>query len=204
MREASDYHLELGAGRNSWVSFSCLVRDVYQVPHVGQPCYPHLPDLVDQTGHACHVFMFFTHLRRADHPCTMERAVCSLKCLVLVVHTLSICLSLIQVLGLYEAEVLDSIQFLFDLGFVPRVALPFHGAHDRKAVVEAVRGHMGSNGKGGGLRLESWPEGSHSPAPAPAALMEGVKPDAEEAEGATSMGLRILSTSRYAAQRHSA
>lgn len=107
-------------------------------------------------------------------------------------------------LRLYEAEVLDSIQFLFDLGFVPRVSLPFHGALDRKAVVEAVRGHMGSNGKGGGLQLEAWPEGSHAAAPAAAALMEGVKADAEEAEGATSMGLRILSTSRYAAQRHSA
>lgn len=96
---------------------------------------------------------------------------------------------------------LDSIQFLFDFGFVARVALP--PSYSRAAVVETVRrqidnvGDVGARaGKGLMLALQAWPRGS---AAAAADVMGGggaAAAGVEEGEGATALGLRILSTSR--------
>lgn len=61
---------------------------------------------------------------------------------------------------LYEGKVLDSIQFLFDLGFVPRVALSHRNPLDRAAVVKAVRRQIDSGGKVDPLLLGAWPRGS--------------------------------------------
>lgn len=109
-------------------------------------------------------------------------------------------------LRLYEAKVLDSIQFLFDLGFVPRVALL--PAFTRASVVEAVRRQVDSGGSGysGGVKsvplaLETWSRGA---AMAGAATEDGLEGDgaakksaaAVDVGGATALGARILSTSR--------
>jgi hypothetical protein len=48
-----------------------------------------------------------------------------------------------QVLRLYELKVLDTIQFLYDLGFVQRPVLSrLAAANDRAAEVSAVRAAM--------------------------------------------------------------
>jgi hypothetical protein len=49
-----------------------------------------------------------------------------------------------QVLRLYELKVLDTIQFLYDLGFVQRPVLSRLAANDRAAEVSAVRAAMES------------------------------------------------------------
>lgn len=103
----------------------------------------------------------------------------------------------VQVLRLYEVKVLDSIQFLFDLGFVPRVVLPYRAPLDRAAVVEAVRCQMEGAGTGVPLALESWPRGATAAA---ADAMEGsttAMTGLDEGQGATALGMRILSTSRW-------
>lgn len=101
-----------------------------------------------------------------------------------------------QVLRLYEAKVLDSIQFLFDLGFVPRVALSYRNPLDRKAVVEAVRHQIDSRGKRDPLLLGVWPGGAS--AAAATAGGEGVAGGGadEDKRTATALGMRILGTSR--------
>eukprot|EP00903_Cladosiphon_okamuranus_P008921 g8539.t1 len=105
-----------------------------------------------------------------------------------------------QVLVLYEAKVLDSIQFLFDLGFVPPVALPsYRGPSDRAADVEAVRRQINRGGQSDPLLLGAWPNGA---AEAAAAAAGGGGASASEGRGsdrrvATPLGLRVLGTSRY-------
>lgn len=100
-----------------------------------------------------------------------------------------------QVLVLYEAKVLDSIQFLFDLGFVPPVALPsYRSPTDRTAVVEAVRRQINRGGQGDPLLLGAWPRGAAEAAAAAASGGgEGVDGDKKSA---TPLGLRVLGTSR--------
>lgn len=99
-----------------------------------------------------------------------------------------------QVLRLYEAKVLDSIQFLFDLGFVPRIALPYRGPLDRADVVEALRRQIDGAGQGVPLQLEARPrDGADAAA---AEVLTGVAPGAEEGQGSPAVGLRVLSTSR--------
>lgn len=101
---------------------------------------------------------------------------------------------------LYEAKVLDSIQFLFDLGFVPPVALPsYHGPPDRAADVEAVRRRINrGGGQGDPLLLGAWPKGAAEAAAAAAAAggSEGAESDKQVA---TPLGLRVLGTSRWGA-----
>lgn len=106
-------------------------------------------------------------------------------------------------LRLYEAKVLDSIQFLFDLGFVPRVALPYRNPLDRGAVVEAVRHQIDSGGKGEPLLLGAWPRGAAAAAAAAAASSAGRDGGGAKSGGmddekgaATALGLRVLSSSR--------
>lgn len=101
---------------------------------------------------------------------------------------------------LYEAKVLDSIQFLFDLGFVPPVALPsYRGPPDRAADVEAVRRQINRGGQGDPLLLGAWPKGAAEAAAAAAAAggggggSDGVESDKRVA---TPLGLRVLGTSR--------
>lgn len=88
---------------------------------------------------------------------------------------------------------MDSIQFLFDLGFVPRVALPYRGPLDRAAIVEAVHRQMDVALKGVPLHLEAWPQAASG---SPADVVEGAAPGKKDEHGATAVGLRILSTSR--------
>lgn len=97
---------------------------------------------------------------------------------------------------LYEAKVLDSIQFLFDLGFVPPVALPsYRGPPDRAAVVEAVRRQINRGGQSDPLLLGAWPKGAAEAAAAAASGGgEGVESDKRVA---TPLGLRVLGTSRW-------
>lgn len=102
---------------------------------------------------------------------------------------------------LYEAKVLDSIQFLFDLGFVPLVALPaYRGPPDRAAVVEAVRRQINRGGQSDPLLLGAWPKGAAEAAAAASGGGggggggdEGVQSDKRVA---TPLGLRVLGTSR--------
>lgn len=102
---------------------------------------------------------------------------------------------------LYEAKVLDSIQFLFDLGFVPPVALPsYRRPSDRAADVEAVRRQINRGGQSDPLLLGAWPKGA---AEAAAAATAGGGGGASAGEGmesdkrvATPLGLRVLGTSR--------
>eukprot|EP00752_Nemacystus_decipiens_P007244 g6485.t1 len=102
-----------------------------------------------------------------------------------------------QVLVLYEAKVLDSIQFLFDLGFVPPVALPsYRGPHDRAADVEAVRRQINRGGQSDPLLLGAWPKGA-AEAAAAAAAAGGGGDSVESDNRATPLGLRVLGTSRY-------
>lgn len=108
---------------------------------------------------------------------------------------LTLCL---QVLVLYEAKVLDSIQFLFDLGFVPPVALPsYRKPTDRTAVVEAVRRQINRGVQGDPLLLGAWPRGAAEMAAASGGgggdSGEGVENDKRSA---TPLGLRVLGTSR--------
>jgi len=107
------------------------------------------------------------------------------------------------VLVLYEAKVLDSIQFLFDLGFIPPVALPsYRSPSDRSAVVEAVRRQMnrGINGGNGTdpLLLGAWPkEAEEAAARAKAAGGgDGDGDGVSDVRSATPLGLRVLGTSR--------
>ena len=99
---------------------------------------------------------------------------------------------------LYEAKVLDSIQFLFDLGFVPPVALPsYRGPPDRAAVVEAVRRQINRGGQGDPLLLGAWPKGAAEAAAAAAAGSGGGGEGVESNKRlATPLGLRVLGTSR--------
>lgn len=119
------------------------------------------------------------------------------------------CCTRAQVLVLYEAKVLDSIQFLFDLGFVPPVTLPaYRGPADRAAIVEAVRRYINGGGQDS-LLLGAWPRGA-----AAALAAAGVDGDRGGGGGGggggssgqggengsksspTPLGLRVLSTSR--------
>ncbi|CBN76782.1 eukaryotic translation initiation factor 2 alpha kinase PEK [Ectocarpus siliculosus] len=105
-----------------------------------------------------------------------------------------------QVLVLYEAKVLDSIQFLFDLGFVPPVALPsYRTPPDRAAVVEAVRRQINRGGQQGDpLLLGAWPSGPPARAAAAAAEASGGGDGVDrDRRSATPLGLRVLGTSRY-------
>ncbi|CAB1110614.1 unnamed protein product [Ectocarpus sp. CCAP 1310/34] len=105
-----------------------------------------------------------------------------------------------QVLVLYEAKVLDSIQFLFDLGFVPPVALPsYRTPPDRAAVVEAVRRQINRRGQQGEpLLLGAWPSGPPARAAAAAAEASGGGDGVDrDRRSATPLGLRVLGTSRY-------
>lgn len=120
-------------------------------------------------------------------------------------HPFLICTTTRKVLRLYESKVLDSIQFLFDLGFVPRVTLP--AAYTRAAVVEAVRLQMDISGGGGGvvgkdvpLALEAWSRDAAGAA-ATGGVVQGDGPkkkgeDAGRVGGIPALGARILSTSR--------
>lgn len=103
---------------------------------------------------------------------------------------------------LYEAKVLDSIQFLFDLGFVLPVALPtFRSPPDRAAVVEAVRRYVNRSGQDP-LLLGAWPRGAAAAIAAAAGDEEtgGGRPGEGVEKGRksspTPLGLRVLSTSR--------
>lgn len=109
-----------------------------------------------------------------------------------------------QVLVLYEAKVLDSIQFLFDLGFVPPVALPaYRSPPDRATVVEAVRRYVNRGGQDP-LLLGAWPRGAAAAIAAAAedgegggggGASEGVDKGSSKSSP-TPLGLRVLSTSR--------
>ena len=101
-------------------------------------------------------------------------------------------------LVLYEAKVLDSIQFLFDLGFVPAVALSSYRAPlDRTAVVEAVRRQIDSGGRGVPLLLGAWPRGAAAAAAAAATAANGAEGErGSSSAAATALGLRVLGTSR--------
>lgn len=104
-----------------------------------------------------------------------------------------------KVLVLYEAKVLDSIQFLFDLGFVPPVALPsYRTPPDRAAVVEAVRRQINRGGQHGDpLLLGAWPSGPPARAAAAAAEASGGGDGVDrDKRSATPLGLRVLGTSR--------
>lgn len=97
---------------------------------------------------------------------------------------------------------LDSIQFLFDLGFVPRVPLTYRNL-DRAAVVAAVRHQIDSGAKGDPLLLGAWPRGAAAAAAAAAGRDGGgggggVGKSTDEDKGgtATALGLRVLSSSR--------
>lgn len=99
---------------------------------------------------------------------------------------------------LYEAKVLDSIQFLFDLGFVPPVALPsYRTPPDRAAVVEAVRRQINRGGQQGDpLLLGAWPSGPPARAAAAAVSRGGGDGVDKDRRSATPLGLRVLGTSR--------
>lgn len=111
-------------------------------------------------------------------------------------HTILVLSYSCKVLVLYEAKVLDSIQFLFDLGFVPPVALPpYRTPPDRAAVVEAVRRQINRGGQQGDpLLLSAWPSGP--PARAAAAASGGGDGADRDRRSATPLGLRVLGTSR--------
>lgn len=95
---------------------------------------------------------------------------------------------------------LDSIQFLFELGFVPLVALSV-SYRDRAAVVEAVRREIDREANGDPLLLGAWPRGAAAAAAASAAAggtpsTNGVDGRSDRGAMAPPLGLRVLSTSR--------
>lgn len=104
---------------------------------------------------------------------------------------------------------LDSIQFLFDMGFVPRVPLPVRNPVNRAVIAEAVRRQIDKTGANDSVLLSEWPVGATAAMAAataaaattvPArrdggAVTAGSEENDNRAVG-TALGLRVVSTSR--------
>lgn len=101
---------------------------------------------------------------------------------------------------------LDSIQFLFELGFVPRIALSaYRTPVDRTAIAKAVRRQIDTrtSGVGGALLLGAWPKEVSAAAGGRergdvGGAGQGTNGGTNEDKAGTmnSLGLRILSMSR--------
>lgn len=105
---------------------------------------------------------------------------------------------------------LDSIQFLFDMGFVPRVPLPVRNPVNRAAIAEAVRLQIDKAGASDSVLLSEWPVGATAAVAAATAAAAATTVPARRDGGAvsagsgeddnraaaTALGLRVVSTSR--------